>query len=228
MNPLNGNMWTSLYQTPGWDINIFYDVFWEICNGSETLSPLTLSQKLLYVFLWCNILLQVFWEKHLLWYEMILESLGKERAGYKWNIFYSVIGALFCMSLLTYQAVVLLYKSLGDYSAYLSYISGGMTGMNASDFHGLQRWKERPQLPSFCFQEEILSQIMSTIMYFSNSFVREHLNYYFAISLSSHFPAHFSEDNVWLFKQSSPNRKFSLSPQSCISTEMTLLHIHLQ
>lgn len=137
--------------------SIFYeDIFWEICNGSETLSPLTLSQKLLYVFLWCNILLQVFSEKHLLWYEMILKSLGKERAGYKWNIFYSLIGTLFCLSLLPYQPIVLLYKSLTDYLAYLSYISEGMTGMNASGFYGLQQWKERPQLQFFCFQEERL------------------------------------------------------------------------
>lgn len=38
----------------------------------------------------------------LLWYEIILESSDNERAGHKWNIFYLLIGTLFCWSLLTY------------------------------------------------------------------------------------------------------------------------------
>lgn len=53
----------------------------------------------IYVFFRCSILLHMFGEKkHLLWYEMILELLDKERAQYNCNNFYSLTGTLFCLT----------------------------------------------------------------------------------------------------------------------------------
>lgn len=53
-------------------------------------------------------------------------------------------------------------------------------------------------------------------VFFQAFFVREHLNYYFAVSLSSNFPSSLSGEKGGLLKQFSPNR--------CLSFTSVTLH----